>query len=255
MRLAVQTLPNSRRFDARQHATLKRSVRRALTMMPMGAGSDSAFRQIVSAIVSSTGQGIVDAPTRIYLRRRGRSHWDSLIPTAHRIRTATREGAPRRRTDGVVRERCGDYFAAFVEELARLGWTEGRSVRIELRWTQGDPSRASAFATELIGLQPDVIFCSSTAVTTVLHRATSTIPIVFAIVSDPLGSGLVASLSHPGGNITGFICGGRYRRQVAQSAKRKWRLASNVPRSCSIPIPRRAAEKISWPRSRLPLDP
>ena len=64
----------------------------------------------------------------------------------------------------------GVYFAAFVEELARLGWTEGRSVRIELRWTQGDPSRASAFATELIGLQPDVMFCSSTAVTTVLHR-------------------------------------------------------------------------------------
>ena len=93
------------RFDARHHATVKRSVGRALTMMPMGAASDSAFRQIVSAIVSSTGQGIVDAPTRIYLRRRGRSHWGSLIPTAHRIRTATREVAPRRRTDGVVRER------------------------------------------------------------------------------------------------------------------------------------------------------
>ena len=98
----------------------------------------------------------------------------------------------------------GDYFAAFVEELARLGWTDGRNVRFEQRWTKGDTNRASAFATELIGLQPDVIFCSSTAVTAALHQATSTIPIVFVIVSDPVGSGFVASLPRPGGNITGF---------------------------------------------------
>jgi putative ABC transport system substrate-binding protein len=98
----------------------------------------------------------------------------------------------------------GDYFAAFVEELARLGWTDGRNVQFEQRWTKGDTNRAGAFATELIGLQPDVIFCSSTAVTAALHQATSTIPIVFAIVSDPIGSGFVASLPRPGGNITGF---------------------------------------------------
>jgi putative ABC transport system substrate-binding protein len=98
----------------------------------------------------------------------------------------------------------GNYFAAFVEELARLGWTDGRNVRFEERWTKGDINRASVFATELIGLQPDVIFCSSTAVTAALHQATSTIPIVFAIVSDPVGSGFVASLPRPGGNITGF---------------------------------------------------
>jgi putative tryptophan/tyrosine transport system substrate-binding protein len=85
-----------------------------------------------------------------------------------------------------------------------LGWTEGRNVRFEQRWTNGDPNRASAFATELIGSQPDVIFCSSTAVTAALHQATSTIPIVFAIVSDPVGSGFVAGLPRPGGNITGF---------------------------------------------------
>ena len=98
----------------------------------------------------------------------------------------------------------GNYFAAFVEELARLGWTDGRNVQFEQRWTKGDTNRASAFATELIGLQPDVIFCSSTAVTAALHQATSTIPIVFVIVSDPVGSGFVASLPRPGGNITGF---------------------------------------------------
>jgi hypothetical protein len=90
-------------------------------MMPMGAASDSAFRQIVSAIVSSTGQGIVDAPTRIYLRRRGRSHWGSLIPTAHRIRTATREVAPRRLTDGVVRERYWRNITGFMHVEAATG--------------------------------------------------------------------------------------------------------------------------------------
>jgi putative tryptophan/tyrosine transport system substrate-binding protein len=98
----------------------------------------------------------------------------------------------------------GEYFAAFVQEVARLGWTDGRNVRFEQRWTNGDPNRASAFATELIGSQPDVIFCSSTAVTAALHQATSTIPIVFAIVTDPVGSGFVAGLPRPGGNITGL---------------------------------------------------
>jgi putative tryptophan/tyrosine transport system substrate-binding protein len=124
------------------------------------------------------------------------------------LRTASAQQAAKVRRIGVLmgssESDTGDYFAAFVEELARLGWTDGRNVRIEQRWTKGDPSRGSAFATELIRLQPDVIFCSSTAVTAILHQATSTIPIVFAIVSDPLGSGFVASLGRPGGNITGF---------------------------------------------------
>ena len=77
-----------------------------------------------------------------------------------------------------------------------------------------DPSRASGFATELIRSRPDVIFCSTTPVTAALHRETSTIPIVFAIVSDP--SGFIVSLSRPGGNITGFMnveaaMGGKWR--------------------------------------------
>jgi putative tryptophan/tyrosine transport system substrate-binding protein len=118
------------------------------------------------------------------------------------------------------------FFVAFMEGLARLGWTDGRNVRFELRWTNGDTNRASAFATELIGSQPDVIFCSTTAVTAVLHRETSTIPIVFAIVSDP--SGFVASLAHPGGNVTGFThieaaMGGKWLdllKEIAPSIKR-----------------------------------
>jgi hypothetical protein len=152
-----------------------------------------AIHQIVSTVTSSIGHRIVDAPTRICLRRRGRSHLGSLTHTAHRIRTASREGPAHRRIDGDVREAAkvrrigvlmgtsesdaGDYFAAFVEELARLGWTDGRNMRIEQRWARGDPNRATAFATELIGLQPDVIFCTNTAVTASLHRETSTIPI------------------------------------------------------------------------------
>ena len=91
----------------------------------------------------------------------------------------------------------------FKEELARLGWTDGRNVRFEQRWTT-DANRASAFATELVAAQPDVIFCSTTMVTAALHRETSTIPIVFALVGDPVGAGFVAGLPRPGGNITGF---------------------------------------------------
>ena len=96
------------------------------------------------------------------------------------------------------------FVAAFVEELARLGWVDGRNVRIEQQWTNADIKRTSDLAAELVGSQPDVILCSTTPVTAALHRATSTIPIVFAIVSDPVGAGFVAGLPRPGGNITGF---------------------------------------------------
>ena len=118
------------------------------------------------------------------------------------LRAASAQQAAKIRRVGILmglsESNIGAFFTAFVEELARLGWTDGRNVRFEQRWTNGDPNRASAFATE----QPDVIFCSTTAVTAVLHRETSIVPIVFAIVSDP--SRFVAVLSRPGGNITGF---------------------------------------------------
>ena len=124
------------------------------------------------------------------------------------LRVASAQQAAKVRRIGVLmgssESDSGALFAAFVEELARLGWTDGRNVRFEQRWTNGDTNRASAFATELIGSQLDVIFCSTTAVTAALRREISTIPIVFAIVSDPVGSGFVAGLPHPGGNITGF---------------------------------------------------
>jgi putative tryptophan/tyrosine transport system substrate-binding protein len=97
-----------------------------------------------------------------------------------------------------------NLFAAFLEELALLGWVDGRTARIEQRWTDGDVKRASAFATELVAAQPDVILASTTPVTAALHRETTTIPIVFATVSDPISAGFVASMPRPGGNITGF---------------------------------------------------
>ena len=95
-------------------------------------------------------------------------------------------------------------IAAFQEALRALGWSEGRNVRIDYRWAAQDPARIRTFAKELVELQPDVILARTTPVTVALLKETRTIPIVFAVVSDPVGDGLVASLARPGGNVTGF---------------------------------------------------
>jgi putative ABC transport system substrate-binding protein len=96
-------------------------------------------------------------------------------------------------------------FAAFVLRMAQLGWVEGRNLRIDQRWTNADVDRARAFAKELVALAPDVILAGTTPVTAALSRETGEIPIVFAVVSDPVGAGFVAGLARPGGNVTGFI--------------------------------------------------
>jgi len=96
------------------------------------------------------------------------------------------------------------YLAAFRGALAKLGWTDGSNLRIELRWGAADPDRIKSFAKELVDLRPDAILGTTTPVISALARETHTIPIVFANVVDPIGSGFVASLAHPGGNITGF---------------------------------------------------
>ncbi len=85
--------------------------------------------------------------------------------------------------------------AAFLNGLAALGWTQDRNVRIDFRYGGGDAVKNSAFAKELVGLNPDVIFVNSTSATAAVQRATRTIPVVFATVSDPVGSGFVASLA------------------------------------------------------------
>jgi putative ABC transport system substrate-binding protein len=97
------------------------------------------------------------------------------------------------------------WDAAFRKRLAELGWTDGRNIRIDYRWGAGSVDRMQLFAKELVGLNPDVLLAVTTPATAALQRETRTIPIVFAIVSDPVGSGFVASLPNPGGNITGFI--------------------------------------------------
>jgi putative tryptophan/tyrosine transport system substrate-binding protein len=96
------------------------------------------------------------------------------------------------------------YVSAFTQALADLGWTVGRNVRMDLRWSGGDINRIRAFAQELVGLQPDIIVTSSTPMVAAFQRETRTIPIVFAGVGDPVASGLVARLDRPSGNITGF---------------------------------------------------
>jgi putative ABC transport system substrate-binding protein len=95
--------------------------------------------------------------------------------------------------------------AAFREELQKLGWTDGRNLRIDSRWAALDAEVMRRSAQELVALQPDLILSNNTATTAALLRQTRTIPIVFASVADPVGSGFVASLSRPGGNVTGFV--------------------------------------------------
>jgi putative ABC transport system substrate-binding protein len=95
-------------------------------------------------------------------------------------------------------------LSVFTQALAGLGWTDGRNVRMDLRWAGGDTNRMRALAQESVGLKPDIIATTSTAATVALQRETRTIPIVFMNVADPVASGLVARLDRPSGNITGF---------------------------------------------------
>jgi putative tryptophan/tyrosine transport system substrate-binding protein len=96
-------------------------------------------------------------------------------------------------------------LSAFTQGLAELGWTDGRNVRMEVRWDASTIDRTRMIAKELVALQPDVIFATTRAVTAAVQRETPTVPIVFAAVSDPVEEGFVASLPRPGGNITGFV--------------------------------------------------
>ena len=97
------------------------------------------------------------------------------------------------------------FFAAFREGLEKLGWVEDRNTRFDARWATADDAEArQRFAKELVALQPDLILSNNTPTTAALLQQTRAIPIVFATVSDPVGSGFVASLAQPGGNVTGF---------------------------------------------------
>jgi putative ABC transport system substrate-binding protein len=101
--------------------------------------------------------------------------------------------------------RLKTYVSTFTQALAELGWTDGRNVRMDLRWHVDDTSRIRALAQQLVGTQPDIILATSTLATVAVQLETRTIPIVFASVSDPVANGIVARLDHPSGNITGFF--------------------------------------------------
>ena len=94
--------------------------------------------------------------------------------------------------------------AALQGRLHDLGWTVGRNLQIEYRWGMGDLERTRAAAADLLSLAPDVILAVASPAVATVQRATRTIPIVFVAVSEPIAQGFVASLAHPGGNITGF---------------------------------------------------
>jgi putative tryptophan/tyrosine transport system substrate-binding protein len=96
-------------------------------------------------------------------------------------------------------------YTAFLEAFEQLGWTPGRNVRLEARWGEGDEAATRKHAAELVALAPDVLVAGGGTAAEVLLKATRTIPIVFVIVPDPVGSGFVERLSRPGGNATGFM--------------------------------------------------
>jgi putative ABC transport system substrate-binding protein len=100
--------------------------------------------------------------------------------------------------------RAKAFLFTFTQPLADLGWSDGRNVRMDLRWWGDDPNRIQGLARELVGLQPDIILAINTPTTVALQRETRTIPIVFVGVGDPVANGIVPRLNQPGGNITGF---------------------------------------------------
>jgi len=118
--------------------------------------------------------------------------------------------------------------AALREGLKQLGWIEGQNIQIDLRWAGGDAEKARNFAREVIGMAPDVIVSSTNQVTAIVQQETHAIPVVFAFVGDPVGSGFIDSLPHPGGNITGFAnfensIGGKWveiLKEIAPTVKR-----------------------------------
>jgi putative tryptophan/tyrosine transport system substrate-binding protein len=121
---------------------------------------------------------------------------------------AQQDNAPRRL--GVLMPSVPDdqevkkELAAFTRQMQSLGWTEGGNLHVDYRWTGGDSQKTQAYAKELVDARPDILFTRSTPATAALLKYTRSIPVVFAVVSDPVGEGFVASVARPGGNATGF---------------------------------------------------
>jgi putative ABC transport system substrate-binding protein len=145
-------------------------------------------------------------------------------------------------------------LSAFTQGLVDLGWTDGRNVRMDLRWGGDDSNQIRARAQELVGLQPDIILTTSTPATAAVQRETRTIPIVFANVADPVASGLIARLDRPGGNTTGFAAleasmGGKWLELLSEIAPGLKRAAimfnpDTVPASVYMPVFEAAAKSL-----------
>ena len=119
---------------------------------------------------------------------------------------------------------------AFERRLQELGWTKDRNVLIDYRWTAGDYDRMRSYAAELVGLGSNAILAAGAPVTEILQKTTGTVPIVFVLVSDPIGSGFIPSLAHPGGNMTGvtyveYTLGGKWLEMLKEIAPSVTRVA------------------------------
>ena len=145
---------------------------------------------------------------------------------------------------GVLMNRAADdptgqaRLKAFQQALQQLGWSDGRNVQIDVRWGENDADRSRRYAQELVALASDILLASGTVSVTALQHVTRTLPIVFAVVSDPVGAGLVDTLARPGGNATGFMnyeydFSGKWLELLKQIAPRVTRAA--VIRDAAIP--------------------
>jgi putative ABC transport system substrate-binding protein len=133
------------------------------------------------------------------------------------------------------------FVPAFAQALAGLGWTDGRNVRIDLRWASSDINRIRALAQALVGSQPDIIVTNGTPATAAVQRQTRTIPIVSASVSDPVASGIVPRLNQPGGDITGFgileaMLGGKWLELLSEIAPGLKRVAIMFNPDTTAPV-------------------
>jgi putative ABC transport system substrate-binding protein len=149
-------------------------------------------------------------------------------------------GAQERKRLGVLMSRLAtepwqSLLTTFMQGMRKLGWIEGENLETQVRWSAGDPTLIQAYATDLVGLfKPDVLLSQSSTNLVALQRATSTIPIVFLMVSDPVEQGFVPNLTHPGGNITGFgnsefLIAGKWADLIKQMAPSITRVALVSP--------------------------